>query len=370
MINQKVSIFLYITFHIQDGIPNYTMKHRIVILLVFISLVLAPHLQAQETEAKLQEIQLSGYIADRESEISGMAWYNEYLILLPQYPEKKGEMYSLHKNEILEYLSKVEKNLNPPSLQPKSIKFTTQFWKIIEGYEGFESIVFDSETGESWLTIEFEPEQSSPYSILVKGQLNKDMTSIVIDPIDYKSYLNQKIPSQSNVTNMAEEALVLTPAQKTKESQLISFHEANGVQGKDPIYASVFSKELQKMDTIKMPIIPFRITDATALDADGHFWVINYFYHGEKALSIAKDHVIKWYSIEQGATHQKNPFVERLVELEYKNGKIALSENTPIQLELEHGESRNWEGIVRLEDKGFLLITDKFPTTILAFVSK
>ncbi|MEP0265480.1 hypothetical protein [Dokdonia sp.] len=346
------------------------MRNRITVLFTFVMLVLALNLQAQETEAKLQEIQLKGYIADRESEISGMAWYNDYLILLPQYPEKKGEIYSLHKKEILEYLSNVEKNKNPNPLRPKSIKFTTQFWKIIDGYEGFESIVFDSRTGESWLTIEFEPEQSPPYSVIVKGQLSKDMTSISIDPIEYTSYVNQKIPSQSDVENMAEEALILTSSKKREKSQLISFHEANGVREKDPIYASVFSKELQKMKPIEMPIIPFRITDATALDSDGHFWVINYFYHKEKALSVVKDQVIEWYDIEQGITHQKNPFVERLVELQYKDGKISLSDHKPIQLELEQEESRNWEGIVRLENKGFLLITDKFPTTILAFVSK
>ena len=46
---------------------------------------------------------------------------------------------------------------------------------------------------------------------------------------------------------------------------------------------------------------------------------------------------------------------------------IVLTETPPIQLELGP-ESRNWEGLVRLEDRGFLLMTDKFPGTILGFV--
>ena len=32
------------------------------------------------------------------------------------------------------------------------------------------------------------------------------------------------------------------------------------------------------------------------------------------------------------------------------------------------GVARNWEGIARLEGRGFLLVTDQFPDTILAFV--
>jgi len=35
---------------------------------------------------------------------------------------------------------------------------------------------------------------------------------------------------------------------------------------------------------------------------------------------------------------------------------------------LPGNDARNWEGIVRLDNRGFLLATDKFPTTILGFV--
>jgi len=48
---------------------------------------------------------------------------------------------------------------------------------------------------------------------------------------------------------------------------------------------------------------------------------------------------------------------------------ISLTDTAPLQLALESdGESRNWEGIVRLDDLGFIIISDKFPKTILAFV--
>ena len=40
-----------------------------------------------------------------------------------------------------------------------------------------------------------------------------------------------------------------------------------------------------------------------------------------------------------------------------------------IQLELNKN-SRNWEGLVRMDKKGFLMIVDEHPRTILAFVKK
>jgi len=346
------------------------MKSELKFYLFIFSFLLSLNLEAQEIENKLHEIQLSGYVTNKNSEISGMSWYNDNLILVPQYPEKKGAIYSLQKKDILAYINKVEKNKNPRPLSPKAISITTQYWEILDGYEGYEAIVIDSKTGESWLTIEFEPEESFPYSIIVKGQLNKDMTSLTIDPIDYSSYLIQKISSQSKVTNMAEEALVLVPAEEMNKRQIISIHEANGVEGQKLISAFIFSNDLKNNKAVEMPRIPYRITDATEINSDGRFWVINCFYQGDRCLSVLKDGLIQFYNINQGKSHQRNLFVERLVELQYKNGKISLSNTKPIQLELKDDESRNWEGIVRLEEKGFLLITDKFPKTMLAFVRR
>ena len=62
--------------------------------------------------------------------------------------------------------------------------------------------------------------------------------------------------------------------------------------------------------------------------------------------------------------------VERLLEFQFVDGKIVRTETQPINIKLsEFGESRNWEGIVRLDNIGFLIVTDRFPGTILAFIS-
>jgi hypothetical protein len=58
--------------------------------------------------------------------------------------------------------------------------------------------------------------------------------------------------------------------------------------------------------------------------------------------------------------------VERLVEFQYSESGITLAATPPLQLELGD-DPRNWEGIVRLDDRGFLLTTDWCLETILAF---
>jgi len=41
----------------------------------------------------------------------------------------------------------------------------------------------------------------------------------------------------------------------------------------------------------------------------------------------------------------------------------------PVELELIDAQtSRNWEGIARLDKRGFLVVTDEHPGTILAFI--
>ena len=60
--------------------------------------------------------------------------------------------------------------------------------------------------------------------------------------------------------------------------------------------------------------------------------------------------------------------IERLIELELKDGKILLSDNEPINFELDNNMSRNWEGLVRYREDSFLIVTDKYPRMILGLV--
>ena len=68
-----------------------------------------------------------------------------------------------------------------------------------------------------------------------------------------------------------------------------------------------------------------------------------------------------------GPSHRGSDTVERLLLLELDGEAVRLVDRPPVQLELDV-EGRNWEGLVRWEDRGLLVVTDEFPETILAFV--
>lgn len=70
-----------------------------------------------------------------------------------------------------------------------------------------------------------------------------------------------------------------------------------------------------------------------------------------------------------GRSHKGEDQVERLLALRIDEGGMVLAGKPPIYLQLSSAVSRNWEGVVRYGE-GFLLVTDEYPTTILAFLEK
>ncbi|MBK9778950.1 MAG: hypothetical protein IPP55_02695 [Anaerolineales bacterium] len=108
------------------------------------------------------------------------------------------------------------------------------------------------------------------------------------------------------------------------------------------------------------------MTDAAA---DGNtFWVINYFFPGDTDLTPKTDPLVEKYG--EGPTHTQQDQVERLVKMTYSPNGITFADAAPIQLTLDGNTARNLEGLVLLNDQGFLLVTDKFPSTLLMFVKK
>jgi len=146
---------------------------------------------------------------------------------------------------------------------------------------------------------------------------------------------------------------------------VVTFYESNGQEVNNSPVVHLFDTNLLGVGTVPFPYIPYRITDVTELDENGRFWAINYNFPGDRAIQ-EEDSLIAQY--EEGPTHLTSDGVERLVEFQYSSDGITRIEQPPIQLQLLDEDLRNWEGIVRLDDLGFLLVTDKFPETILAFV--
>ncbi|MBW2701184.1 MAG: hypothetical protein JRF33_10230 [Deltaproteobacteria bacterium] len=303
-------------------------------------------------ETAVRIIQLDGPLAQDRSEVSGLAWYGDYLIILPQYPGffsdgTSDAVFALHRSDILAVLD----GSSGDPLEPIRIPFDDSALENIVSFQGYEAIAFLGD--QVFLSIE-AGSSSSMTGYLVSGTIDPALASLTVHAAPV-----EQIASQSGLSNMAEEAILIAG------TDLISIHEANGIAVNPSPVAHTYEPLSDTTGTLAFPHIEYRITDATTLDADGRFWAINYFWPGDTMLEPNTDPLVDQFG--QGETHAENDYVERLVEFQYDHSGITLIPKPPIQLVLTD-ESRNWEGLVRLDDRGFLLMTDKYPETILGFV--
>ena len=305
-------------------------------------------------EVPVTVISLSGPLSSPDAEISGMAWFGDSLILLPQYPERfdssgGSALFMLSKSDILDYLD----SPNPNPLQPIPVSlYTSGVEDSLPGYEGFEAIAVDGD--HIYLTAETKPKGMMSY--LISGQIASDSGQVRLDA----SHLTPISP-QTELSNYSDEALLVFG------SRLLSIYEINGTAFNPHPIAHLFDFSLQPQDNLAFPNVEFRITDATPPDDFGRFWAIDYFFPGESKLASPNDPLAMQYGVGQSHAHSKT--VERLVEFQFSEAGIVFADTPPIQLRLrDDGQSRNWEAIARLEGRGFLLATDKYPETILGFV--
>ena len=324
---------------------NFKIKKYFLLIISFLQIILAK-------EVLPIEILLTGEATERSLEMSGLAWYNDYLILMPQYVnESKPRFYYLKKSTINDWLNgNKEKPLNPSKIDI----IMPDYFNSIKGYQGFEAICFIG--NKAYLIIETK-NNDSMQSFIVKGSMDIKNKTLIIDPEKKVEIL---LPV--NIKNMGYESIL-----KYKYRLMVLF-EANGINVNSDPKASFYNSSLKQKGHISFPNIEYRITDATELDDQGRFWAINFFWPGEKKrLNPGKDLVLN--NTVKGETHQEFEHVERLVEFKIDGKNIYKTNSLPIQLKLNQN-SRNWEGVVRMENKGFLMIVDEHPRTILAFIKK
>ena len=154
------------------------------------------------------------------------------------------------------------------------------------------------------------------------------------------------------------------------KNRVIAIFEANGDSLIKAPYALSINSSANDIKKYPLSSINYRIADATKIDKNNRFWVINYFFPGDrKVLKPSNDILASKYG--NGPSHSRSNRVERLIEYEIKNGKVLLTKSAPIEIELE-GEktSRKWEALARYGNEGFLIATDKYPKpyTLLAFL--
>jgi hypothetical protein len=291
------------------------------------------------------EIPLSGPIADARAELSGLDWYQDSLVFLPQYPERfgTGSQAALFKLERATLEAYLNGDIIEP-LEPSPIAFQTfDIPSRLTGYEGFEAIAFKDQ--QVFLTIEASGGLMGEYSaFLVSGSVSPGLAEISLDPDSLV-----QVPSQVDLLNSTDEALLID------YQSVLSFHEANGEGiNPDPV-VNRYDLNLHHVGKIPFPHVDYRITDVSQVSQENAFWVINYFFPGDIHL------------IPAGAQIPSGP-IERILEFNLEGDTISLAAIPPVELIISEEGARNWEGLARLDNRGFLLVTDQHPRTIFGYV--
>lgn len=312
-----------------------------------------PELRGTAPEQAVTLLPLGGPLQSENAELSGLAWYGEHLIILPQYPGWQSAsapcLYTVSKADVV---ARIDQTASGP-LEPRCIPFDSAgLEKDIPGFEGYEAIGFIGE--QAYLSV--ETRSGTGKGFLLTGRIAPDLSMLKLEASPQAA-----LPLPAQVSNAGFETLVMGP------DRLLALYEANGANVNKAPSVESFDRSLTSSGKLTFPAIEHRVTDATSMDAAGRFWVMNYSFPGtSKAYNPAPDPLTARYGT--GPTHAQLPQVERLIELQVQPTGIVLTERPPLQLRLTTEAARNWEGMVRLEDRGFLLVTDKFPRTLLGFV--
>jgi hypothetical protein len=306
-------------------------------------------------EVEVVPLKLPERVQAASFEYSGLAWFGDFLVLLPQYPEGRyssgdGNLFAISKEDILQAIEDPEFEL--PVRDVPIVNSNLR--NVVKGFEGFESILFFEQ--DVYLTV--ESHGGNPMmGYLIKGVVEGELESITLDPNSLV-----ELEPLSSAENATFEAITYW------DGSLYVIYEHNSKQSDAQPLAYQFDLGLEFMQEIAFPIMDYRITDATMSDPSGKFWVVNYFFPGDTHLAVEQDALISQYG--QGATHASNQPVERLVQLQIEKDEILRVDQAPIYLKLLGFDiARNWEGVVMLDELGFLLITDSFPNSQLGFCS-
>jgi len=340
-----VVVVIFFTSSLQKQYPKIVVEEAPVTVPVTVT-------ETALEEVPVTEIALSGPVADKSAEISGLAWLGNNLLLLPQYPQVfdengDGFLYYLPSVEITNYLD----GTSQTPLEPRPIQLVaSDLAGKIPNFQGFESI---GSAGLSiFLTIE-AGEGTDMHGYLIAGTISPDLSVLLLDTNNLT-----EIPTQAKSANHADESILVL------QDEIITFYETNGdLIVKEPV-AHKFGFDLKPLDTIPMTNLEYRLTDTTPLSLT-EFWGINYFFPGDEDLAPLKDPIAEAFG--KGESQANYAQVERLVKFQINNEGITVVDTAPISLALVE-DARNWEGLAFLYGRGFLIATDKFPATMLGFV--
>jgi hypothetical protein len=288
------------------------------------------------------------------AEISGLAWRGDELVLLPQYPARfgpdGGALFVADRGAL-------EDAVDHRSHRPVRVREVPLIARGLESalpdFDGYEAIAFAGD--DVYLSVENRDHGDHVAAYLVRGHAEGTPLQRIVVDIAKRAPLR----AQADLPNTGYEALVVVGP------RVLALYEANGDVNPSPRVLA-FDRELTPLPDLPLTHVEYRITDATASDAHGRFWVTNYHWPSAP-WPAGVCQLTERYG--QGETHARCRTVERLVELQATATGVNTTDRAPILLSLVDDEhARNWEGAVRLPGRGFLIMTDEHPASILAFV--
>lgn len=330
------------------------MRSRGVAFTLFFCIVFILPVFVQAKNAKVvtyQPIELIGPVADRNSQISGMDWWGDTLILLPQYPDwQDGEsvLFSIPKQEIIEYLE----SETPSPILPSEVPFRICNSILrLRGFEGFEAISFNGNT--VFVTIEVK-NNSSMSAYIARGMVDDSGgINLDCDPV--------RLPVPVQVDNMAFESLT------QHWEHLLAFFEANTAKLQKNPSAFRCTRDLKEGTVLSIESVNYRLTDVSRPDENSQFWGTNIFteLEAEKLRGARKDDPCD-------VLVKNSNGMEKIIPLIATTEGIFVDSNRPtlcLKPVSEANPVRNWEGLVNLDDRGLLIITDMYPETLFGFVA-
>lgn len=309
----------------------------------------------------VQTVPLAGPLANANAEVSGLTWHGPDLLLLPQHPFRMsgradhGLLFALSRDKIEAFLS----GRRDGPLRPRPVTLLAPALEERSPvYQGCEALAVRGERAYLASEAVADAETGAMRGFLFAGRLRGDTLRL-------NTRRRATLPPQTQAPNMAYETLI------SSSTRVAAIYEANGRNVNPQPRAALFSPALQRLQKLAFPPLEYRLTDATAMDSKGRFWVMNYFFPGEREkLDPARDPLS---SARSPSSIPLGP-VERLVEFQLDKNGFRRTSAPPLRLSPRPGTPRNWEGLARYKSAargpGFLLITDQYPGTVLGFVPR
>lgn len=305
-------------------------------------------------------VTLLGEVSGPEAELSGLAWHRDSLLLLPQFPDRMTEpgLFAIDRDDIAAALA------DGTPVEPRRVAVDLAgVVESIEGYEGFEAIVVDGDV--ATLAVEVREAPTRMLGMLVQGRCVVDDDGRIVG-IELMPSTLMHLPTPAAIANKAFEALV-----HTGDGVLALFELATPAFVDPPVATHVVGHGGPDVQMWTRPVAPLvgRWTDATSVDASGRFLVMNYVWPGDRAIveDAADDALAREWGV--GATHADSEGIERIVAFRVEDDAVRRLDEAPTWLALDAvGGPRNWEGIARWSGDAVVVVTDRFPGTLLAVV--